>query len=112
MQVVIYSQHLEPITVVDLTMEMLNSLKINRRIVLKLSEDDFCRVYAIGIKIPNIEYGETEGMILITPDEVEALKLKADWLPGQRPAINFALRGVRMMKEKLISYMRRNGDAP
>jgi hypothetical protein len=111
MQTVIYSQHLEPITVVDLTMEMLKSLKINRRIVLTLSETEQCRLYAIGMKIPSLEYGETEGMLLITPDEVEALKLKAGWLPGQRSAINFAIHGVRMMKEKLINYMRRNGDA-
>jgi hypothetical protein len=109
MQTVIYSQQLEPITVVDLTMEMLNSLKVNKAIVLRLDDDEFCRLHAITVKVPWLDV--TEGMLVFTPDEVEALQLKPDWLPGQRSAINFAIRGVRMMKEKLISYMRRNGDA-
>jgi hypothetical protein len=110
MQTVIYSQFLEPITVVDLTMEMLKSLEINRKCVLHLGHGKMVRLFAVKIRLPNMEFGEIESDIILTPDEVHALELKADWLPGQRPAINFTVKAVRAMRDRLVKLMK-GGDS-
>lgn len=78
MNIILHSAHWEPITVIDLPIEKLQKAQELGGIKLKLEgTDKECRVLCFKL-------GEPYNMFLyVTPDEVEALMLKASYLPGQ-----------------------------
>lgn len=78
MNIVLHSAHWEPITIIDLPIDVLQRAQKAGGIKLKLEgTDKECRVLCFKLKEPyNI-------FMYVTPDEVEALMLKASYLPGQ-----------------------------
>ena len=110
MNTVIYSKDLEPITVIDLPIEVLDEL--HKSGAARLAAIDasptpkICLL--IGVKVEWVTGDDI--MLVVTPDEELAMQLQPDWLPGQRAGINSALRTIRGLKDKVIKLMRRHDD--
>jgi len=95
MQAVLYTNQLEPITVVDIPMFLWDMLSKGQHIRLAVQEPVGLTPYkyeeAICLNMKTVTvYGErilrrkSEALMLFTEDEESALMLKADFLPGQR----------------------------
>jgi hypothetical protein len=107
MQTVIYSRDFEPITIVDLKMEILKTLEKDGRCGLVIDTGEKCRLFVHPIVWNNME-NISERNIIVALDEEIALKLQPTWLPGQRSTVNFALRGIRRLKAELQKYIGRD----
>jgi len=106
MDVVVYSRELEPITVLDLKMEVMDSLREHHKCILKTPEGIECRLFAIFLPWVSEEGTPSHIMMVLTIDDEQALQLNPGWLPGQRSAVNMAVRGIRRLKAELMKYMR------
>lgn len=103
MNTVIYTPDLEPITVINLSREQLDSAEKNGgiKLVIKTGENDSkyenksCIIFCKRIKLDE----GTEKTLYITHDEEIALVMKPDWLPGQVYTFN----SQRKMIDKLIN---------
>lgn len=92
MNVVIYSEDLEPITVLDLPMQVLDRAASTGQVQLRVRakntryrEDQVCT-------LKHQELLTREGhfvSVLVTEDEVAAMLAKPGWLPGQRGQLNY-----------------------
>lgn len=104
MNVVIYSEDLEPITVLDLPMRILDKAAGEGQVQLR-------------VKARSTRYGEDQTCILkytelltddgciisalTTADEAAAMLAKPGWLPGQRGQLNFYLSKIdRLTKQR------------
>lgn len=122
MNVVLYTDDFEPITVLDLPQWLLDQMEKQgavRVAVLKPLSAEWKLNSAIPVG--SVEGPQTVTIyceklrwkdgsvksILITHDEELALMLKPEWLPGQRATINSYHRTVRMLTENLIKAMRK-----
>lgn len=107
MNVVIYSTDMEPITVFDMSPDMVKALETNGTINVATVRDGstiaICPVHAVPVIWPS---GEIK-YLAVTKAEELALGIQPDWLPGQRGAISFYVKGVRAMREKIIQLMRK-----
>ena len=94
MKVVIYTEELEPITVVDLPMWAIDAMKDGRKITIPVWNLEPFRTPIQGepleVEFPHVvvwaERWERNGRIahiILTNHEVLALKLRSDVLPGQ-----------------------------
>lgn len=106
MDVVIYSRELEPITVLDLNMEVMDTLKEQHKCILRTPNGIDCRIYAIFLPWVSEEGELSNIMMVLTIDEEEALQLNPGWLPGQRSAVNMAIKGIRRLKAELMKYIK------
>lgn len=104
MNVVIYSEDMEPITVLDLPVDLLNKAVADGQVQLRVRaqntryrEDQVCV----------LKYAELlteDGCIvsaLTTANEAEVMLAKPGWLPGQRGQLNFYLNKInRLTKQR------------
>ena len=120
MNVILYTTDFEPITVVDLPMWMLDHLDRygGCKVAIKRPiTQDFVEKVAVGtvegpecvtIRQAKLKWSEgTTKTILVTEDDVLALTLKPEWLPGQRlqvqnygAAIDFLGRALKKELKK------------
>jgi hypothetical protein len=119
MNVVLYTTDLEPITILDLPLWLLEQLEKQgavRIAVMKPPSIDFDENISI-FKMPETVtvYCErlrwrdnTTKLVLITPDEELALSLKPEWLPGQRAQVQSYQKAIRHLTEQLIRVMRKD----
>lgn len=120
MNVVIYTDDLEPITIIDLPIDFLR-MGYERRFVrvavpmpisvmIELDPlDSDCHIVTLVFHKLNKrnKHGQLiESWIITTDDEVLALKLKPGWLPGQRGAINNYERIIDSLSTALLSTLR------
>jgi hypothetical protein len=110
MNVVIYTKHFEPITVIDLPLWLLDDMERKGGVKLALppreGSDSMC---TCTLLLKNIRWLDgTVKPILITLDEEVTLMLKPDWLPGQRATINLYLEYIRGLSKRLKAVMRKN----
>jgi hypothetical protein len=96
MNTVLYTEDLEPITVVDLPMWIWERLKIGHKMNLPVIEPlqftppkdnyppEFLRPKIVTIWAEKFVYRDKTSLFVFTRDDENALQLKADFLPGQR----------------------------
>jgi hypothetical protein len=119
MNVVLYTTDLEPITILELPlwlMEQLEKQGAIRIAVLKpprlvhsgeaitFDMPETVTVYAERLRWKD----NTTKLILVTPDEELALSLKPDWLPGQRAQVQSYQKAIRHLTDQLIKAMRKD----
>lgn len=122
MNVVLYTNDFEPITVLDLPVWLLEQMeKVGyvrvavqeplTNVLAKAPEDlgQFLQPKVVTIRCEKLRWRDgTLKPILITPDEELALMLKPEWLPGQRAAVNSYNNTVRFLTDQLVKVMRKN----
>ena len=121
MNVVLYTQDFEPITVLDLPHWLLEQLERQGSVrVAVLRPVQYARLDA-SIPVGSVEgpqvvtiYCErlrwrdgTLKPILVTHDEELALTLRPHWLPGQVATVQSYRKAVRHLTEQLVRVMRK-----
>lgn len=102
MNTIIYSKDFEPITAIDLPIEVLESAEQKGGLMLSLKNSDETGKGLIHIncyKVPWID-GSLKA-ILVAHEEELALLLKPDWLVGQRAVVKAYERTVKILTDKL-----------
>ena len=120
MNVVLYTQDFEPITVLDLPTWLLEQLERQgavRVAVLRPVQFGDTKSVPIGsVEGPQVVtiYCErlrwkdgTVKPVLVTTDEELALTLKPEWLPGQRQRVQSYEKAIRTLTEGLVRAMRK-----
>lgn len=121
MNVVLYTQDFEPITVLELPQWLLEQLERQGSVRVAVlrpvqfgSVDDRVPVGSVeGPQVVTI-YCErlrwkdgTTKPVLVTDDEELALTLRPEWLPGQRQAIQSYKTVIRGLTDQLVKAMRK-----
>ena len=120
MNIVLYTQDFEPITVVDLPMWLLDAVEREGSVKVAVKRPitpDFISKVAVGsvegpetvtIEAKRLRWsdGDTK-LIYVTKDDVLALTLKPEWLPGQilqvqnyTTAINWLSKQLKILMKK------------
>ena len=107
MNVIIYTRDLEPITVIDLPIDILEAAERDGFIGLAMrapirAEDTLTLPIMIKVecyKIPWID-GSLKP-ILVTYQEEHALRLKPEWLVGQTAVVKAYERTLKILSDKL-----------
>lgn len=118
MNVVLYTQDFEPITVLDLPQWLLEQMERQGAARVAVLEPPRASkpTDAITSHSPKIVTIYCERLrwkdgqvkpVLVTDDEELALMLKPDWLPGQRQAVNGYKTVIRGLTDQLIKAMRK-----
>lgn len=118
MNVVIYTEDFEPITVIDLPVWLLEQMErqgavrvaVMRPPQLAPAElpSDFEAPPIVTIYCEKLRWKDgTTKPILITYDEELAMSLRPEWLPGQRGAINSYKQVIRGLTDQLVKAMRK-----
>lgn len=119
MQVVLYTQDFEPITILNLPLWLLEQLERQGSVrvavlrapkVMPPTEPvNFEPPEVVTIYCERLRWKDgTVKPVLVTNDDELALTLRPDWLPGQRQAINGYHKAIRTLTENLIRAMRKN----
>ena len=98
MNVVIYSEDMEPITVLDLPMPVLDKAAVEGQVQLRVrAQNTRCREDQTCV-LKYVELLTRDGHFvcaLTTEDEVAAMLAKPGWLPGQRGQLNYYLNKIK-----------------
>lgn len=107
MNVILYSNDFEPITVIDLPREQLDLAERQGgiRIAVKSAVDSPI-ITAYCKKI--IWYDGSLKPILVTRDEVLALTISPAWLPGQIQVVQYSTQLLRRLHNKILELLRKN----
>lgn len=110
MRAVIYSKDMEPITILELPLQMLEHLERYRHLnlpvynnpddeppLLQDNQPEYLQIFCEKIVWPD---GTTKPILLTNDDEL-ALSLKPDWLPGQQQAVNWYKGAIRHLIEQI-----------
>jgi hypothetical protein len=121
MNVVIYTLDLEPITVVDLPMWMLDHIERSGAVKVAVKRPitaDFIERVAVGtvegpecVTIQEARLRWPDGSIksiLVTKDEELALTLRPEWLPGQRLQVQNMEAAISWLSKELKKQVRKN----
>lgn len=119
MNVVLYTEDFEPITVLDLPlwlmeqMERQGSARVAVMRPIQLSDyrdtDDMLHPpNTVTIYCERLRWKDgTVKPVLVTSDETLAMALRPEWLPGQRQAINGYKQAIRVLTDSLVKAMRK-----
>lgn len=118
MRVVLYTKDFEPITVLDIPLWLLDQLEKQGAIKIAIAPTLQSVAEALQQDIPPLpetidiycrklrwEDG-TLKTILVTGDDVLALALRPEWLPGQQQAINWYQRTIMGLVDQLQKAMK------
>jgi len=121
MNIVLYTHDFEPITVVDLPMWLLEALERDGAIKVAVKRPitpDFVAKVAVGsIEGPETVTIEAKRLrwpdgsikpIYVTKDEVLALTLKPEWLPGQVLQVQNFQSAISWLGKELKHQLRKN----
>ena len=122
MNVVLYTEDFEPITVLDLPLWLLEKLEKQGQVQVQVQDPVDVRNLALSepvnkLKAPRVVTIRCEKLhwkgkfvksVLITPNEELALILRPDWLPGQRAAVNDYKATISFLANKLTEALRKN----
>lgn len=122
MNVVLYTDDFEPITIINLPVWLLDQMeKVGyvrvavqeplTNVLAKTPEElgQFLQPKVVNIRCEKMRWKDgTTKPVLITPDEELALMLKPEWLPGQRATVNSYKNTIRFLTEQLVKVMRKN----
>lgn len=119
MNVVLYTNDFEPITVLDLPTWLLEQLERQgavRVAVLRPVQFENASVAVGSVEGPQVVtiYCErlrwkdgTVKPVLVTDDEELALTLRPEWLPGQRQRVQSYQQAIRGLTDSLVRAMRK-----
>ena len=118
MNVVIYTEDFEPITVIDLPvwlleqMERVGAVRVAvmqpTRYTASTEPPDFEQPQIVTIYCERLCWKDgTTKPVLITYDEELAMTLRPEWLPGQRQAVNSYKQVIRGLTDQLVKAMRK-----
>ena len=121
MNVVLYTDDFEPITVLDLPLWLLEQLERQGEVRVAVLRPVQFKELTNQVPVGSVEGPEvvtiyceklrwkdgTTKPILVTYDEELALSLRPDWLPGQRQVIQSYQAALRHLTEQLIKAMRK-----
>ena len=121
MNVVLYTEDFEPITVLNLPLWLLEQLEKQGAVRVAVMRP-IQLTPSTGIPVGSVEGNQvvtiyceklrwkdgTTKPILITRDEELALTLRPEWLPGQRAAVQSYHKTIRQLTDNLIRAMRKN----
>jgi len=112
MNVVIYTKHFEPITVIDLPLWLLDDMERKGGAKLAIPPREGNESMTIcTLLLKNLRWLDgTVKPIVIALDEEVALMLKPDWLPGQRATTNLYLEYIRGLSKRLKAAMRKDWE--
>lgn len=122
MNIVLYTQDFDPITVIDLPLEMIE-LGAKLRFVRVAVPEPFRVTPPSGLIAPSwprvcdIEfhrmswYGQQK-WVMTTRNEEAALALRPSWLPGQQGEVNRMRRQAQIGEQFALALMRALGAAP
>lgn len=121
MNVILYTLDLEPITVIDLPMWMLDHIERTGTVKVGVKRPitaDFVEKVAVGtvegpecvtIQQAKLKWHDnTVKTLLITKDEELALTLKPEWLPGQRLQVQNYQAAIDWLSKELKKQLRKN----
>ncbi len=120
MNIVLYTPELEPITILDLPVWLLDQLEKQGAVRIAVLEPpsfvnkqtpvpDTHNIRTVTVFCEKLRWHNNQTKtILITPDDELALTLKPEWLPGQRAAINGYKAAISHLTDQLIKAMRKN----
>ncbi len=121
MNIVLYTHDFEPITVVDLPMWLLEALERDGAIKVAVKRPitpDFVAKVAVGsVEGPETVTIEAKRLrwhdgsikpIYVTKDEVLALTLKPEWLPGQVLQVQNFQSAISWLGKELKHQLRKN----
>jgi len=119
MRVVLYTTDFEPITVLDIPVELLDQLERLGGIRIAVSGPPGFVVGGQVVESHELETvtifceklkwhdGSTK-TILVTPNDEISLSLRPDWLPGQTQAIQWYHRTIRELVDQLQKALRKD----
>lgn len=119
MNVVLYTNDFEPITVLDLPQWLLEQLERQgsvRVAVLKPVMLENTKVPVGSVEGPQVVTIYCERLrwkdgsvkpVLVTDDEELALTLRPEWLPGQRQRVQSYQKAIRGLTDSLVRAMRK-----
>jgi hypothetical protein len=118
MNVVIYTEDFEPITVIDLPvwlleqMERVGAVRVAvmqpPRLTVSTEPPDYKQPQVVTIYCERLRWKDgTTKPVLITYDEELAMTLRPEWLPGQRQAVNSYKQVIRGLTDQLVRAMRK-----
>lgn len=118
MNVVIYTEDFEPITVIDLPVWLLEQMERQGAVRVAVMRPpqvaaaeptgDFEMPPIVTIYCEKLRWKDgTTKPILITYDEELAMSLRPEWLPGQRGAVNSYKQVIRGLTDQLVKAMRK-----
>lgn len=101
MNILIYTEDFEPITAIDLPLDILDSAEKNGGIMLALRKNERESVL-VQIDCHKLQWidGSTRP-VFVTKDEELALVLKPAWLVGQKAVVMAYERTVEILTQKL-----------
>lgn len=119
MNVVLYTTDLEPITILELPLWLMEQLEKQGAVRIAVLKPPrlvdggeavtFDMPETVTVYCERLRWRDnTTKLILITPDDELALTLKPEWLPGQRAAVQSYQRAIRHLTEQLIKAMRKD----
>lgn len=120
MNIVLYTQDFEPITVIDLPLWLLETAEREGAVKVAVKRPitpDFIEKVAVGtvegpecvtIRAMRIQwYDGTIKTVYYTKDDVMALTLKPEWLPGQRLQVQNFQAAIGWLSKQLRTLMRK-----
>lgn len=118
MNVVIYTEDFEPITVIDLPVWLLEQMERAGAVRVAVMSPpsmippgqpvNYETPPVVTIYCEKLRWKDgTTKPILITYDEELALTLRPEWLPGQRQAIQSYQQVIRTLTDNLVKAMRK-----
>jgi len=104
MNTIIYSNDFEPITVVDLPIDILESAERNGGIMLVLKKSD-TENSLVRVECKKIVWEDGSlKPVLITKDEELTMLLKPSWLVGQNTVVKAYQRTLKILTDKLKKF--------
>lgn len=109
MNVIIYTRDFEPITAIDLPIDILEAAERDGSIGLAIRtpirpDETLSLPHIIKVDCYKIIWMDgTLKPILVTEEEEDALKLKPEWLVGQRAVVKAYERTLKILTSKLKS---------
>lgn len=117
MNTIIYTQDLEPVTVLDLPLWLLEEMERRGTVKIAVQEPpvpdpeqiDTVERKTVTLHCYRVQWRDgTTKAVVVTPDEELALLLKPEWLPGQRATVNQYRTTIAGLTEQLYRAMRKN----
>ena len=109
MNVILYTEDFEPITVIDLPRWLLDDIERQGRIRVSTAKAvSGVQPECIDIYCAKVAWIDgTYKPILVTPDEELALEAVPHWLPGQVATVHAYKRNIKELMNRLIKAMRK-----
>ena len=122
MNIVLYTRDMEPVTIIDLPIDLLNWATNENSGYLRLAvpnPNPSCWLggqympiafdsYTVGIEFQRlILRSRVESWLAIVDNDEYALMLKPSWLPGQQAKINYYEKTNRDLAFALLEHMRK-----